>query len=229
MVGAGVAVLPDPRLDGRVVAPRHQGVDQPVAASGGEVVVGEAEAEEVVGVVGQGQVERQVVAAELAGDRPDRWSTPRPARGAPAHRGRPPPGPARCAPGSRCRDGRPPCECGPVPASWARGRPATRSRRAAASAPNRARRGRPPWRPAASGSGPASSRSIRRAWLTPIPTRNRSPWVAVSRAWASAASSAGCIHRLRMPVAMIAAFVAARRRSTTSNTSPPTSGTQRAE
>ena len=76
---------------------------------------------------------------------------------------------------------------------------------------------------------PGSPASINGAWLTPMPTRKRSPWAAVSRAWLSAVSSAECIHRFRMPVAIVAVLVAIISRSTTSNTSPPMSGIQRAE
>jgi len=49
------------------------------------------------------------------------------------------------------------------------------------------------------------------------------------RRWASAVSSGECIQRLRMPVAMVAVLVAAIRLSTTLNTSPPMSGTHKAE
>ena len=49
VVGAGVVVFTDPAGDGGLVTPRHQGVDESVAADAGQVVVGEAEAAQVVG------------------------------------------------------------------------------------------------------------------------------------------------------------------------------------
>ena len=53
MVGAGVEVFLHPPRDGRFVAPRDDAVDQPVAPTVGEVVVGEPEPPQVVQVVGQ--------------------------------------------------------------------------------------------------------------------------------------------------------------------------------
>ena len=53
MVRAGGVVRVDPRLDRVLVAPRDDRVDEPVGAAVGEVVVAEAEAAQVVRVVGQ--------------------------------------------------------------------------------------------------------------------------------------------------------------------------------
>ena len=66
VVRAGVEVGLHPRRDVGRAAPRHNGVDQAIAAGRRQVLVGVAERAEVVGVVGQ----RQVAGAELAGQRP---------------------------------------------------------------------------------------------------------------------------------------------------------------
>ena len=67
VVGAGIVMRLHARGDRLLVAPGDQGVDQPVGATVGEVVLGEAEPQEVVGVVRQHQVAGEVLAGDLAG------------------------------------------------------------------------------------------------------------------------------------------------------------------
>ena len=63
-----------------LVAPRHDGVDQPVAAAVGEVVVAEAEAAQIVLVVGQADVHRRCGPARSRGPGPGRSRAAPPAR-----------------------------------------------------------------------------------------------------------------------------------------------------
>ena len=67
VVRAGVAVLLDPSLDRRLVTPHDQGVDEPVAAAVGHVLIAVAESPPVVRVVRQVEVDRQVLPGERAG------------------------------------------------------------------------------------------------------------------------------------------------------------------
>ena len=67
--GAGVAHGRHPGHDRILVAPGHDGVDEPVAAAVGEVLVLETEVAQVVGVVRQVHVDRGVPASGLAGRR----------------------------------------------------------------------------------------------------------------------------------------------------------------
>ena len=66
-VGAGVEVILDPSGDGLLVAPGDQAVDEPVGAAVRQVVLGEADPAKVVGVVRQGQIVVQEVAADSPG------------------------------------------------------------------------------------------------------------------------------------------------------------------
>jgi hypothetical protein len=67
MVGAGVEVVLHPGHDRPHVPPGHDGVGQPVAAAVGHVLLGEAQAEQVVAIVGQGQVHLGVVPGDGPG------------------------------------------------------------------------------------------------------------------------------------------------------------------
>src|SRR5438309_2928926 len=66
MIGTGVQMRPHPSRDRVYITPSTDGVDQPVVAAVGEVLVAEAEARQVGRVVGQPQVGRGVPARDLA-------------------------------------------------------------------------------------------------------------------------------------------------------------------
>ena len=69
MVRPGLVELPHPVGDGGGVPPGDDGVDQSVATGSAEVLVGVAQATEVVGVVGQAQVALGVAAGGGPGSR----------------------------------------------------------------------------------------------------------------------------------------------------------------
>src|SRR5437763_8289471 len=64
-IGAGGVAGPDPLEHRVLVTPRDDGVDQPVAPTTADVVVGEAEAAEVARVVHELQVDRHVAPGDL--------------------------------------------------------------------------------------------------------------------------------------------------------------------
>jgi len=66
VIGAGIEVLGDAATDGLLVAPRHQRIDQPVAAAAREVVVVVAEPAEVVDVIRKLELEPRSPAGQLA-------------------------------------------------------------------------------------------------------------------------------------------------------------------
>ncbi len=78
MVGTGGEVLLRPGAHRLLVAPGDEGVDEPVAAAAGELLLAEAEAEEVGAVVLRPEVRLEVAAGDVA--RPSRSPPPRIAR-----------------------------------------------------------------------------------------------------------------------------------------------------
>jgi hypothetical protein len=66
VIGARVEVGLDAVADHLLVAPRHDRIDEPVAAAVLEVGVGEAEPREVVAVVGQAEIDQHVLARDRA-------------------------------------------------------------------------------------------------------------------------------------------------------------------
>ena len=64
VVGAGLEVLEDAPSDLVLVAPRHERVDERVAAAAGEIFLGEPEPTQVVGVVRQREIPGESLAAE---------------------------------------------------------------------------------------------------------------------------------------------------------------------
>jgi hypothetical protein len=66
MISASIVVVPDAARDLGDVAPGEQGIDETVTAARGQVIVGEPEPAQVVGVVGQVKVGREMP----PGDRP---------------------------------------------------------------------------------------------------------------------------------------------------------------
>src|SRR3954468_11309232 len=66
VIGAGVAVLLDPRRDRCLVSPHDEGVDETVAAAVGDVVVGEALPLPVVDIVGEPEIGPKVHTCDVA-------------------------------------------------------------------------------------------------------------------------------------------------------------------
>src|SRR5258708_35943191 len=66
MVGAGQVMLADARRPRGRFAPGDRGIYQPVAAASGEVLLGEAQPQEVAAVVDQAQGGAEVLPADLA-------------------------------------------------------------------------------------------------------------------------------------------------------------------